>query len=67
MATKTTNPHLLGRISSPALATSFAARALKASRIFLGHIKDDGQDGEYWVVTIAEGEHLLAAGYTELR
>lgn len=31
-----TNHHILGRFSSPALAASYSARTLKASRQFMG-------------------------------
>lgn len=70
--TNTTNaeghtPLPLARFHNPALAASFAARTIKASRIFMGSIDDDGENGEFWVVTMAEGERLLAAGYEELR
>ena len=52
--------HILGRFQNLALAERFSARTLKASRIFLGDCP------EYWVVTMAEGERLLAEGYEEL-
>lgn len=52
-------PHILGRISSPALAVSFAARVPQACRFFMG------DDELIWVVTMAEAERLLAAGYEE--
>ncbi len=41
-------------------ARSFANRTKKAHRIFLG------DDGKYWVVTMAQGEKLLAQGYEEI-
>lgn len=60
MTTTLRKHHILGRFQNLDLAKSFSARTLKASRIFLGDCP------EYWVVTMAEGERLLAEGYEEL-
>jgi len=64
MTTTLRKHHILGRFQNLKLAKSFSARTHpgthKASRIFLGDCP------EYWVVTMAEGERLLAEGYEEL-
>jgi hypothetical protein len=48
---------MLGQFNSIHLARCFAARTTKMSAIILGN------DGRYWVVTLAEMDRLLAAGY----
>jgi hypothetical protein len=42
---------------SQALAESFSGRTIKPSAIILG------DDQKYWVVTLAEAQRLVAAGY----
>ena len=60
MTTTLRKYHILGCFQNLATAESFSARTLKASRMFMGDFPD------YWVVTMAEGERLLAEGYEEL-
>ena len=48
---------MLAKFNSLSLARSFSNRTKKASAIILG------DDGKFWVVTLAEMERLLAQGY----
>jgi hypothetical protein len=47
----------IAKFSKESTAKSFSSRTIKASAIILG------DDGKYWVVTLAEMERLLKAGY----
>mgnify|MGYP000846364415 FL=1 len=48
---------MLGKFIDEQNAREFSNRTKKASAIILG------DDGKYWVVTLAEMEHLLKVGY----
>lgn len=48
---------MLGKFIEERNAREFSNRTNKASAIILG------DDGKYWVVTLAEMERLLRAGY----
>jgi hypothetical protein len=45
------------KFSKQQIAQDFADRAVKAMMIILG------DDMKFWVVTMAEGEHLIRSGY----
>ena len=51
---------MLGKFNSESLARSFRNRTVKMSVIILG------DDGKYWVVTMAESVRLWKAGYEVL-
>lgn len=48
---------MLGKFTSQKLAQSFSNRTIKANAIILG------DDGKFWVVTLAEMVKLIEAGY----
>ena len=48
---------MLGKFSKETLARSFSNRTIKMSMIILG------DDGKYWVTTMAQGSRLIKAGY----
>ena len=48
---------MLGKFNSLSLAQSFSNRTDKMSAIVMG------DDGKYWVVTLAKMEELINAGY----
>jgi hypothetical protein len=48
---------MLGKFDSESLARSFSNRTIKMSVIILG------DDGKYWVVTMAHSCRLVKAGY----
>lgn len=48
---------MLGKFNNEQTAQNFSHRTIKASAIILG------DDGKYWVVTLAQMERLLKAGY----
>lgn len=48
---------MLGKFTNHQTAERFSSRTTKPSAIMLG------DDGRYWVVTLAEMDRLLAAGY----
>ena len=48
---------LIYRFSAPGLASAFAGRCVKAMTVLLG------DDERWWVVTMADSERLLRAGY----
>lgn len=48
------------KFSSELIARRFRDRALKAMMIILG------DDMKYWVVSMAEGERLIRAGYESI-
>ena len=48
---------MLGKFNSEKLAKSFSNRTIKMSMIILG------DDGKYWVVTMAQGARLERQGY----
>jgi hypothetical protein len=53
-----------GRIAvfrNPELANSYANRCVKPHWVVLGD--NDGETGEYWVVTPADAQRLERAGY----
>ena len=52
---------MLGKFNSESLARSFSNRTIKMSGIILG------DDGKYWVVTMAQFSRLLRQGYEGLR
>lgn len=51
---------MLGKFQNLGLALSFSGRTNKMSAIILG------DDNKYWVVTMAEMERLIKAGYEVL-
>jgi hypothetical protein len=52
---------MLGKFNSEKLARSFSNRTTKMSVIMLG------DDGKFWVVTMAESVRLFKAGYEVLK
>jgi hypothetical protein len=57
----TKDKEMLGKFNKEDLARSFSNRTIKMSMIILG------DDGKYWVVTMAQGARLLKAGYEAIR
>ena len=49
---------MLGKFTKESTARNFSNRTIKASAIILG------DDGKWWVVTLAKMTELEAAGYT---
>lgn len=52
-----TENEMLRKFNDSELARSYSARTIKASAIIMG------DDGRYWVVTLAEMERLVKCGY----
>lgn len=48
---------------NPELANSYANRCVKPHWIVLGDHDEDGENGQYWVVTPADAQRLVRAGY----